>query len=240
VRRFYAPPEIASQDEFVLPDAEGHHASRVLRCRVNDEVVVVDGVGQSIRCKIAECSRSSVRVIVLARTVAEKPKQRLVLMQGIVKGKAMDLIVEKATELGVAAIVPVVSENAVAVPDSDKSGSKVDKWWGNALAAIKQCGRAWLPEIAPPTRFDGAIQQSGKARNLVASLQDDPLPLYQVAESLRLEESVNVWIGPEGDFTNDEYRQLDTIGATSVSLSDAVLRSETAAICALSCLRRDW
>lgn len=237
MRRFYAPPETATEEEFLLPDSEARHAIRVLRCRVGESIQVLDGAGQTIECEIAEATRSVLRVNVLSRVTTAKPTRRLVLMQGSVKAKAMDLIVEKATELGVSEIVPVISTNSVSVPNTEKSNSKVEKWRAQALAAIKQCGRVWLPEIASPKRFEQAIGTVGEAQNLVASLRDRPQSILSVSNSMDTDGCIRIWIGPEGDFTDAEYDQLDELGSINVRLSDAVLRSETAAICALSCLQ---
>ena len=237
MKRFFAPPEIAARDEFDLPEMEGHHAVRVLRCRVGEPVQVLDGAGSMLVCEVVNATRSTLGVRVSTRNSEPRPMRELVLAQAILKGKAMDLVVEKATELGATRIIPLISDHSVAIPDGVKQDGKVEKWRNTALAAIKQCGRTWLPRIEPPNSMDKILAEPDRVYELVASLQGAVEPLTEIATELPPGRPVRVWIGPEGDFSEVEYGQLRQAGAQSVSLSDAVLRSETAAICALSCLQ---
>ena len=165
----------------------------------------------------------------------------MILAQSIIKGKAMDLVVQKATELGVSRIAPILTERTVARPDAREFGAKREKWRDVAIEACKQCGAVWLPEIDEPTALEDALSLCGKAGrlSLAAALEGDAVEIaagfeaYGRKES-RPPESVAIWIGPEGDFTAGELRALKKAGAVPVTLGGLTLRSETAALCALS------
>ena len=156
------------------------------------------------------------------------------------KGKMMELIVQKATELGAHRIVPILSARSVAHIEADDAAGKRDKWKGTAIEAIKQCGNAWLPSVEPPQSPQEFLARGDKCElSLIASLQRDarhPREHFQsfMTEHKRRPASVCVWVGPEGDFTPAEYNAIRASGALPITLGQLVLRSETAAVYCLS------
>ena len=167
---------------------------------------------------------------------------QVTLLQAIPKGKIIESIVQKATELGAARVVPLLSERVVAQLDDDTAEDKVEKWRLIAIEAIKQCGSAWLPQIDKPMSPKAFLARGEKFDlPLIASLQPDrrhPRELFKAffAERHRLPQSVCVWVGPEGDFTPAEMSAVKSAGASPITLGRLVLRSETAAIYCLSVL----
>jgi 16S rRNA (uracil1498-N3)-methyltransferase len=242
IHRFHVPPAEVRGNEFALPAAEAHHAIKVLRCRVGDPVQVLDGCGRTMSCEIIDVSRREVRVRTREVRSVGEPSVRVILFQAITKGKSFDLILEKATEIGVSEIVPVICERAVAVPDGKQALAKAEKWRHTAIAALKQSGRAWLPVTHPVTPFFSAVSRSEKCDwKMVAALDPTARPLKDwlrgVGGLLSAGSTIAVWIGPEGDFTESEYHVMRSRGFSFATLGDAVLRAETAAICALACIR---
>lgn len=242
MRRFFVPRAEIRGEEFDFPDSEAHHALSVLRCREGDCVAVLDGCGRELSCEITSANRRAVRVRVRSERRFARPAVPVVLFQSMVKGKAFDLIVEKATEIGVSEIVPVVGERVVAAPSDRQMAGKVDKWRQTAIGAVKQSGRAWLPEIQSPLPFFSAVSRAEKCDwNVVAALDDSARPLREwlrgMSGVLVTGASIGVWIGPEGDFTKSEYEVLRSRKYSFATLTDAVLRAETAALFALACIQ---
>lgn len=240
MHRFYLTPTDCRGDLLTLPESEAHHAARVLRVRKGERVVVLDGAGTEILGEVAESSGSRLNIRVMQRnSIAPLPYQ-VTLLQALTRGRTMDLIVQKATELGVTRIVPIISERSVPQVSDDEGDSRVTKWELTVSEAIKQCGSAWRPLIGSPQTAQ-AFLSSGERfdLSLVASLKPDSMhPRVQfeafVREHQRRPKSVAVWIGPEGDYTPAEMNAILSAGALPVTLGQLVLRSETAAIYCLS------
>ena len=163
-------------------------------------------------------------------------------MQAIPKGKIIESIIQKATELGASRIVPLLSDRVATQLDDEGAAAKAEKWRQTAVEAIKQCGSAWLPQVEAPITPKEYLARGEKFElPLVASLQSDcrhPRDYFKTffAEKKRLPKTVCVWVGPEGDFTPAEMNSIKSAGALPITLGRLVLRSETAAIYALSIL----
>ena len=155
----------------------------------------------------------------------------------------MDLIIQKATELGASEIVPILTERAVVRLKEDRGAGKQERWEKIALNAAKQCGAAWLPKIAPvQTLKDFLAARRAFGALLVCALDETALPIGEAIQAIKARpvSSVGVLVGPEGDFSAAEMEFIRAAGAVSVSLGGSVLRSETAAIYALSILRYEF
>ena len=214
----------------VLTGSEAHHARQVLRLREGDEVTLFDGAGNFARCQIAAISRDAVALRAVERGQTPPLPCRITLACAVIK-KNMDFIVQKATELGVATIVPLLTERTIARPD------KSDRWADIALVACKQCGNNWLPEIATPVSLTKWLATKQMADlKVVAALTPDAQPLRNV---LLPSQSACVLIGPEGDFTSAEYAAARAAGFRPVTLGPLVLRADTAALYALSIVHHE-
>ncbi|TAL06638.1 MAG: 16S rRNA (uracil(1498)-N(3))-methyltransferase, partial [Verrucomicrobia bacterium] len=150
MHRFYLPTAQCAGEEILLPEREAHHAARVLRLQRGDVVTVLDGCGQVIGCQIADVAKKHVALRVTERTRSPAPPAQITLLQAVPKPKAFDAILQKATELGVARIVPLLTTRVVTHLDKEDSASKVEKWQQVAIEAAKQCGSPWLPRIESP------------------------------------------------------------------------------------------
>jgi 16S rRNA (uracil1498-N3)-methyltransferase len=242
MHRFYLPPSAVRDDLLRLSDAEAHHAIHVVRVRLGERVVVMDGVGHELLCEVTGTGRHQVDLAVRQRVELPRLPFRLTLLQAITKAKSMDLIIQKATELGAARVVPIVSERSVARPDPDHPTRKVEQWRAVAIEAIKQCGAPWLPELdapVPPAAFVAARPPC--AVMLLASLQPGARHPRECLRAAREQgqmppNDVAVWVGPEGDFTPAELQTIQSAGAQPIRLGPLVLRSETAALYCLAFL----
>lgn len=242
MHRFYLPPSSTEGGTLWLSGREAHHALRVLRLRPGLGVVVLDGAGHELHCEIEECARDRVRLRVIEKLCVPAPASAVTLLQAVPKGKTFEAIIQKAVELGAARIVPLRSERVVVQFGGEDRASRAEKWQGVAIEAIKQCGAAWLPQVAAPiTPRQFLARDEPFDLALVASLQDDskhPREYFRAfhTQHRRAPKSVCVWVGPEGDFTSGELDAIKAGGALPITLGRLVLRSETAAFYCLSIL----
>jgi 16S rRNA (uracil1498-N3)-methyltransferase len=240
--RFYLEPGQCRGTLLRLADQEAHHALHVLRLRTGDKVTVLDGDGRQFVCEVAAHDRETLSLAVLEEHLAPAPLAKITLLQALPKGKAMESIVQKATELGVSRIVPLLSERVVTRLDQEDAGHKREKLQAVAIEAIKQCGSPWLPLVeAPVSPHDYLARKELFELALVASLQKGSRHPREYFESFfnrfgRLPKSIAIWIGPEGDFTSREIADIQRAGASPITLGPLVLRSETAALYCLSVL----
>lgn len=240
MHRFHIPPGTANGAEVTLSQEESHHALRVLRLGPGDAVTLLDGAGVEARGSILAADKRAVRVGVRERIVHPPLPCAVTLFQALPKGRLMESIVEKATELGAARIVPLLTEHTISRPDDDHAASKLEKWRTTALEAVKQCGNPWLPRIEAPVSFADFLRRKERFDlALVASLHSGARPLRAVFEEFQSREkrrpaTLAVWVGPEGDFTTSEIAALVDGGVQPVTLGRLVLRCDTAAVAMLA------
>jgi 16S rRNA (uracil1498-N3)-methyltransferase len=224
MHHFYLPPEQCQGTSLLLTSREAHHAKHVVRVRQGDRVRVVDGKGREFLCEVQEFDRDQVRLTVVEKRVQPAAPNQVTLLQAVPKGKIMDAIVQKATELGVSRIVPLLSERVVGQLDNEEAAHKAEKWRLVAREAVKQCGSAWLPEVEPPITPDQFLARKENIElPLIASLESGSRPAREYfrafqTERGRLPGSVCVWIGPEGDFTPAETEAIKSRGAQPITL----------------------
>jgi len=242
MHRFYLPPEKCRNSTLELTDDEAHHALRVLRVQPGERVIVLDGAGQELICVVRTATKRTITLDVQHKAFSPPLPCQITLLQAVPKAKAMDYIVQKATELGAARVVPILSERTVIHLDGDNAGDKAEKWQQIAIESIKQCGSPWLTKIETPVTLKNYLARWEKFDlPLIASLQDDcrhPREFIQQFrdEHKRAPATAGVWIGPEGDFSPAEMNLIKSEGALSITLGRLVLRSDTAAIYSLSVL----
>ncbi len=240
MQRFYLPPDETRGDVLTLSDREAHHALNVVRLRSSEVVMVLNGEGDLLTCETAELARREVRLRVTRRETLPPRNWPLTLIQAIPKGKTFDTIVQKATELGARRVVPLVTQRVVSQIESDRHASKVEHWRAIAIESIKQCGSPWLPEILAPIPLKACLAGLEPAAvGLVASLRGGAAHPWAVLEETRLRAGatpgpVHLWVGPEGDFTDDELDAIEAAGVRPVTLGSLVLRADTAAIYGMS------
>jgi 16S rRNA (uracil1498-N3)-methyltransferase len=240
--RFYIPPHAWKPDRLTLDPGESHHAVEVLRMQKGDRAAVFDGLGHEATVEILEAKPDRVSLRTLQQAKSAPLACALTLAQAVPKGKNMDLIVEKAVELGAAAIAPLLSERTVVKADADDAARKRDKWQRVAIEAAKQCGQNWLPQIAKPMAPKEYFAAGEKFDlMLIASLQPGARPVKEVlAEHGAVRpRRVLILVGPEGDFTPAEINLAKSHGCRPITLGPIILRTETAAIYCLSVLAHE-
>jgi 16S rRNA (uracil1498-N3)-methyltransferase len=241
--RYYIDPAHWSPGEMILSGEEAHHLLHVLHGQVDEKIVVMDGRGRQAVVRIAEASRKEARLEVMRQITKAPPVVELTLIQALPREQKMDLIIQKATELGVRHIVPVVSDQAVVRLKPGEDAGKLERWNKIALSAAKQSGCMWMPEIHPVLPLlDYLVKMPRFDMWMTCSLEPDTLPLREVIETSRANHprAIAFLIGPEGDLTTRERAAARNAGARMVSLGNQVLRSETAALYVISILQYEF
>lgn len=242
MHRFYLAPEDWNPDALLLRGSEAHHAGHVLRLERGDKVVLFDGRGRELTAEITSAKSSEIQLRKLHEAQTPPLRCQITLGQAIPKGKNMDLIVQKAIEIGAAEIAPIVSDRTVVRVDEESAASKQAKWQTIAIEAAKQCGQNWLPRVHGPQTMPQFFQHSHRFDlQLIGSLQSDAVHLKKIlaeyfAEHGDRPKSVLMLVGPEGDFTPAELALARSHGCRPITLGPIVLRVETASIYCLSIL----
>ena len=263
VHRFYIAPEHWNPDHLILTEGEAHHARDVLRLKPGDKAVLFNGRGREITAELANSPDHELRFRKLTETETQPLKCRITLGQAIPKGKNMDLIVQKAVEIGVTEICPLMSQRTVVDLHPEVFLQKQAKWQQVAIEAAKQCGQNWLPQVRQPQTLKDFFGETGVAvvvpttesknrrltppplqhfdLQLIGSLQPDAQHLKKIlsqyfAEHSHRPASVLMLVGPEGDFTPAELALAKSHGCLPITLGPIILRVETAAIYCLSVL----
>ena len=238
IPRFYCPPPLQVNAFFDLPATAAHHASRVLRLRVNDAVQLFDGTGVELHGIICEISGKKVVLEKLqVCAVNRESPLHIVLAQAMCSSEKMDWVVQKATELGVAAIQPVQTQRSVAKLTGERAEKRAEHWRSVAIAACEQCGRNVLPEIHAPQELGtwlATMHSEGSKFILLPqasrALHDQPQP----------QGAITLLIGPEGGFSTNEEQLAQQVGFVPIRLGARVLRTETAAIAGIAALQTLW
>lgn len=238
MNRYYLPATEWNSQTLRLTGEEARHATRVMRVKVGEQLEIFDGCGKSAICTVTHAERNSVDCEIQSEENHSSPQFPVTLCQSIPKGGNMELIVQKAMELGVNAIQPLITQRTVARPDS--LTKKQEKWQRIALEACKQCGQNFLPEIAKPLHFQSWIEQLDIFDTaIIASLDKQAVHLKEHLKKSPLAGSIGLLIGPEGDFSPEEYAQAYSAGFAPISFGEIVMRVETASIYGLSVIQHE-
>jgi len=207
-----------------LPQKEQEHL-KVRRATRGDTIFILNGRGKEAEAILEDTGRAK---IVRVKDLKERELPVEVwLYQSILKSDKMDLVVQKATELGAKVIIPVLSERCVSSPKS----TKIIRWQKIAVESLKQCGRGYLPEIKEFTSLDSLKFESGKTLLLWEKAEK------HISQVIEKTQRINVIVGPEGSFTEEEVEKLTRNGATPVHIGKVILRSETASVYILSVIK---
>jgi 16S rRNA (uracil1498-N3)-methyltransferase len=234
LRRIYCPHPLKSHIQTVLDGDAANHVLRVLRLRTGDELVLFDGSGCDFTGRVHALGRDRVTIDVdEGRVVERESPLQIVLLQGVSRGPRMDIVIQKATELGVMRIQPILAERSVVRLDEEGASRKQEHWQRVAIAAAEQSGRSRIPEVAAPLRLEAAL---GSYPGMGTGLLLDPEG--RGARELAPPVSpVSLLIGPEGGFSDSESRLARDSGFIGLRLGPRILRTETAPLAALAVLQ---
>lgn len=237
--RFFVTRSQVQNDEIVIQGNDVNHIKNVLRMSPGDELSLSDGEGMDYFCKIKSIEREEVRLSIENSWISyvELPV-KLYLFQGLPKGDKMELIIQKAVELGAFEIIPVRTKRAIVKLDDKKEAKKIARWQQIAESGAKQSGRGLIPEIKSVMGFSEALAY---AKSLDAALipyekAEGIQKTREIVHGLKGKKSVGVFIGPEGGFDEKEVEEALKMGVVPVTLGRRILRTETAGLTMLSIL----
>ena len=238
---FFIAPEQLSQDSAVILGSDVRHIASVLRMKPGEKLMVNAGGDWDYLCEIAELGRDAVKLRILeGRQEARELPVSITLYQGLPKAEKMELIVQKAVELGAARIVPVKMHRSVVQLDEKRAAAKQKRWQSIAEAAAKQAGRGIIPEVTLPLSLPEALAQvereETELRLLPYERAEGIAETRALIRSARAGQRIAVMIGPEGGFEETEVAAAEERGFTALTLGRRILRTETAGLVILSLL----
>lgn len=238
IPRFYCAMPLPPGRQVALPDAVARHAVGVLRLRDGDDVILFNGDGSECVGQLVKTGKGA--EVMLKATCAPERESPLdiTLVQGVSSGERMDYTLQKAVELGVTRIRPVMMKRTIVRLDDEKRHRRRQHWQGVVISACEQCGRNHLPEVAPILDF-AEWQATGEARSGTRLLLD-PEASARLRDRPAPTDEVSLLAGPEGGFDPGEREVLRRIGFQPLSLGPRILRTETAAITAMAVMQGLW
>ncbi|MBI3945812.1 MAG: 16S rRNA (uracil(1498)-N(3))-methyltransferase [Armatimonadetes bacterium] len=243
MHHFHISPDQMNGDRVELTPEQAHQVARVLRLRPGDVICLLDGSCRECRAVLAEVSPG--RVAARAgewRRCAREPDARLCLALGLLKGEKMDWAVQKATEVGVCEVVPLLCARSIVRLEEGRDAGKVQRWQRIAREAAEQCRRARVPAISPPLSLGSLLERAAEFDLILLADEGESAPLSPaLAAGMRKVKGerrtgnavglrVLLLVGPEGGFAPEETRRAQEAGAVAVSLGARILRAETAAV----------
>ena len=237
--RFFIPPENIADGKAFLDGNDAHHLLRVLRVKKGD-AIDIGSMGRLYTGIIIAAADDKIELILTEVEREMEPPLDVYLLLGLTKGEKMDLVVEKATELGVFGIIPVGCQRSVVRLDEKQALKKTERWQRVAEAAAKQCRRARIPKIFPVCGLEDALKILPEECRLLVPWEEETDCFFAAALQEAVPSAAALLIGPEGGLTEEEVAVFLERGGISLTLGPRILRSETAAIAALSILMYQW
>lgn len=231
MRRFYIDPQTIGRSIPRITGPDVKHMKKVLRLAPGDRIILFDGTGFEYDARIAGFSENGAEVEILGHNRSETESSlELTIAMGFLKENKMDDLVRHLTELGMNRWIPVICERAIARPDEHRMRERVRRWETIAIEAMKQCGRAKMPEINGMQTFREVLLSAGEYDRRIIFWENETTPL--LSQNIRNPQRVLLMLGPEGGFTNEEIEDARHAGFESLSLGPRILRAETAALAA--------
>ena len=234
---FFVSPEQITDTEVMIIGSDVNHIAHVLRMKIGEKIVVSDGNGASYCCAIQEIGRDAVKAALLDGQVSDSELPvEITLFQGLPKSDKMELIIQKAVELGASRIVPVEMARCVVKLDAKKKSAKTARWQAIAESAAKQSGRSVIPTVGAVMTFADALCEAEKLDMLFVPYEgaDSVRAFRDKLDGIRPGMRIGIFIGPEGGYETSEVEEAKAAGGEIVSLGKRILRTETAGIAALS------
>ncbi|MDB5976863.1 MAG: rRNA ((1498)-N(3))-methyltransferase [Nevskia sp.] len=234
--RIHVPEPLSVDARFALPEAAARHVAQVLRMRQGELLTLFNGAGGEYVAVIEAVDRRAVQVHVEDyRDVERESGLSMTLAQCVSKGERMDYTIQKAVELGVSAIVPLLSARSVVKLDSERWEKKLEHWRGVMLSACEQSGRTAIPQVQPVQKLDAWLAASGTGPRFVLAPGG-----HHSLKQLPQAQAATLLVGPEGGLSDEEIALAVHRGFTAIGLGPRVLRTETAGVAALAALQALW
>lgn len=241
MQHFFVPPSQVGETEIIITGSDVNHMKNVLRMGKGEELTVSDGNNCQYLCRVKEYTDAGDTAVLAITDRQESDTElssKLYLFQALPKQDKMELIVQKAVELGVFKVVPVAAKRCVVRLDEKKAKKKKERWQEIAKSAAKQSGRGYVPEVSDVLSWKDALEEAAELDVLLIpyELAEGISRTKEILSRIRPGQSVGIFIGPEGGFEKAEVAEAEAAGAETITLGRRILRTETAGITALSLL----
>ncbi len=238
MHRFFVSPQAIRDSRVVLRGTIVHQIRDVLRMHPGDEIMLLDNSGWAYRAELVTVDRDAVRGRVVDKWRLEtEPQAHITLYQGLLKGQKFDLVLQKGTELGMTAFIPVLASRCIVGSVDDVSDARVDRWQKIIVEAAEQAGRASLPGLSAPMLFTQACDCAAQVGlSLIPWEGEHSRGLREALQGVPKSKEVNLFIGPEGGFADEEIAIARGKGIVPVSLGPRILRAETAGLVAATAI----
>ena len=239
MHHFFVTPQQISGDKIRIEGGDVNHMKNVLRMKLHEKAEISDGESRTYLCEVEACEEDVAILHILEEMeVDTEPASKLYLFQGLPKSDKMELIVQKAVELGVYQVIPVAMKRSVVRLDDKKAAKKADRWNSIAESAAKQAGRSRIPEVTMPLSYKEALKMAEEldVTLLPYELAGGMEVTREVIRQIKSGQSVGIFIGPEGGFEPEEVDAAVSIGAKVITLGGRILRTETAGLATLAVL----
>lgn len=240
ITRIYQDTDLALNKSLALDKCSSHYLARVMRCTIGDTCHVFNGKGLEFKAEIILIKKNNIDIILQEKinNTSESPLA-IHLFQGLCKGDKMDLILQKSIELGTTEITPIFSQNCDVKLTQERINKKMQHWNKIIISATEQCGRAALAKLNQPVNFSEILKSKilmDKKNNYLLS----PRAKLAINKIPNQEKKINIFIGPEGGFSENEEKQAIKLNINLLKLGPRILRTETAALATISALQSHW
>ena len=239
MHHFFVTPQQISGDKIRIEGGDVNHMKNVLRMKLHEKAEISDGESRTYLCEVEAYEEDVAILHILEEMEADtEPASKLYLFQGLPKSDKMELIVQKAVELGVYQVIPVAMKRSVVRLDDKKAAKKADRWNSIAESAAKQAGRSRIPEVTMPLSYNEALKMAEEldVTLLPYELAGGMEVTREVIRQIKSGQSVGIFIGPEGGFEPEEVDAAVSMGAKIITLGRRILRTETAGLATLAVL----
>ena len=239
MHHFFVTPQQISGDKILIEGGDVNHMKNVLRMKLHEKAEISDGESRTYLCEVEAYEEDVAVLHILEEMEADtEPASKLYLFQGLPKSDKMELIVQKAVELGVYQVIPVAMKRSVVRLDDKKAAKKADRWNSIAESAAKQAGRSRIPEVTMPLSYKEALKMAEEldVTLLPYELAGGMKVTREVIRQIKSGQSVGIFIGPEGGFEPEEVDAAVSMGAKVITLGRRILRTETAGLATLAVL----
>ncbi len=237
--RFFTDSPLALNTDIQLSENAAAHATRALRLNVGDHAIVFNGDGFDYACTLTSVKKNAVTVTIIdSKPISNESPLNITLLQGISSGDRMDFTIQKAVELGVRQIQPINSQRSVVKLTHDRAEKRVEHWQNVAVSACEQSGRAFVPKVLPPLTLEGWLSQN--PYNNTVRILLNPVGAKRLAEIQKPDAAIELLIGAEGGLSQGEIDLATSQSFQSIVLGPRILRTETAALTAISVMQSLW
>ena len=239
MQHFFVTPSQVEGERIYIEGSDVNHMKNVLRMRPGEAVAISDGDNLKYRCVVEGYEEGRAVLAIQQRMPVDTERPcRITLFQGLPKQDKMELIVQKAVELGASQVVPVATRRSVVKLDEKKAAKKLQRWQQIAESAAKQAGRGYIPQVSSVLSYQEALEKAGELDVLLIpyELAEGMEEARKVVASIAQGQSVGIFIGPEGGFEKEEVDAAIHQGAKAITLGRRILRTETAGLAILSIL----